>query len=153
MNIRRTWPEIPGCEFDATSVKSISQGTVIYIGASDGRYVVNVQSNANECIRYCHLKSVSVKLNDLVSTDTTIGQADKYVRVEYCTTFTKNKYVVRVYDQTYYKQDPSAILSGSYDIISYQSKQVKSDVSDTIKLTSLQLAEFGNSRGDNIVEF
>ena len=153
MDVKRTWPEIPGIEYVATSVKSVCEGTVIYVGASDGRYVVNVQSNSNECIRYCRLKSVNVKINDKVGLDTVIGQADKFVRLEYCTTFVKSNYVVRIYNRTYYKQDPRPLLEGQYEVIPYHSKNIRSDPASDIKLTQLQIAEFGNSRGDNIVEF
>ena len=152
-DVRRTWPEIPGYEYFTSEVKCLASGKVIFIGSADGGYVVNVQSNADECIRYCHLKTCTVSTNDNVEIGQEIGRADRYARIEYCTVRDPNVNVVRIYNKTYYKQDPTPIITDNYEIITSVPIDFASNVAQTIKLTPAQLAEFGNSRGDNIVEF
>ena len=153
MKIRREWPEIPGVEYYTDDVKAAADGTVLYIGKQNGLYVVTVQCNANECLRYCNLKTCDVDLNDSITEGSVIGIANKYVCIEYCTTGNKNRYVVRIYNKTYFKQNPMDILEGKYDVLPYKPRNIISGTKKYIQLTPSQQSEFGNSRGDNIVEF
>ena len=46
--------------------------------------------NKIQLIRYCNLKSVDVEFGDSLMEGDPIGQADDYVRIEYCSTAKKN---------------------------------------------------------------
>ena len=154
MKIKSKWPTISGCEYYDTQAKSIAAGKVLYIGKSDRYYVVNIQCNSSECIRYGHLLSINVKANDDVKEGQLIGQADKFVLFEYCTVAKgSSKYPVRIYTKTYFKQNPMKILESKYDIITSLGVDVVKTTGNLIKLTKEQQLEFGNNKGDNIIEF
>ena len=73
-------------------------------------YDVVVRINEKQAIRYCNLKSVNVKMRDNVDISQQIGEANKYVKVEYLTTKANNQYAFRLGDKQMYKDDPSKII-------------------------------------------
>ncbi len=154
MNVKSKWPKISGCEYYSNEARCVAEGKVLFIGKIDRYYVVNIQCNASECIRYGHLTSINVKLNDIVKPGTLIGQADKFVLFEYCTVAKgDSKYPVRIYTKTYYKQNPMKILESKYEIVTSLGVNVVKSLGNTIKLNEAQKLEFGNNKGDDIIEF
>lgn len=154
MDIKAKWPKITGCEYYDTEAKSIVSGKVLFIGRSDKYYVVNIQCNSSECVRYGHLLNTNVKLNDMVKEGTVIGKADKYVLFEYCTVAKgDSKWPVRLYNKTYFKQNPMNLLESKYEVITNLGVDVVKGGGTLIKLSPEQQIEFGNNKGDNTVEF
>ena len=133
------------------SVYSITYGKIVYIGKFNNRYVVNVQCNRNEIIRYGNLKRVNVEVTQTVSIGQLIGIPDKFVQFEYCTLWKGNSVnPVRVNTNRYYKQDPTDILNGSYTVpnepaVEFKASRAAARVSAYSKD---QESEFGNNRGD-----
>lgn len=154
MDIKAKWPTIYGCEYYDTKATSVVSGKVLFIGKSDRYYIVTIQCNSSECVRYGHLLSVDVKVNDEVKEGTLIGQTDKFVLFEYCTVAKgKSKFPVRIYTKTYYKQDPMPLLNKKYEVITTPDLTFVNKPGSLIKLTSEQQIEFGNNKGDDIIEF
>jgi len=155
LDLKAIWPESSGCEYYTKDVKAITGGKVLYIGSStDGIKVVTVQCNKNECLRYCNLTKVNVKVDDVIRKDALIGSVHSFVKVEYCTSWQDRSHTAtRVYNKTYYLQDPGPIFADKYAIEVQTDVDVVTEQSSTVKLTSAQVAEFSNNRGDNIVEF
>lgn len=73
-------------------------------------YDVVVRINDTQAIRYSNLKSVDVKMRENVDISQQIGEANKYVKVEYLTTRANNQYAFRIGDKQMYKDDPSKII-------------------------------------------
>lgn len=113
----KKWPECLGIDIEATSVYNIHKGVVVYVGQStDGKYVVNVQLDATRIVRYCNLKTEYVSPNQAILEGVKIGEADKYVRVEYCASSlpTNDKtQCIRVGASSYYKYNPYNLLCGN----------------------------------------
>lgn len=115
--LKRTWPECTGTDILADNVYSICKGVVVFVGLStDNDYVVNVQIDATQFIRYCNLKSEAVSPNQAIKAGDKIGVADEYVRVEYCNNTIPETNCVRLGGTTYYKHDPYPILTGESEI-------------------------------------
>lgn len=96
---------------EATDVYNMYSGYVAIIsGNTRFRYDVVVVLNTTQAIKYGNLKSIDVKLKQNVDTFQRIGYADKYVSVEYLSTYTYNQYSFRVEHIQMYKDDPMKIL-------------------------------------------
>ena len=116
--VKRKWPECTGVDILADKVYNICKGVVVFVGLNvDNTYVVNVQIDATQFIRYCNLKSESVSPNQAVDVGDKIGEADQYVRVEYCNNIIPETNCVRLGGTTYYKHDPYPFLCGDEDIV------------------------------------
>ena len=153
LRLKAIWPECTGCQYYTKEVISFNKGKVIYIGSSSGVYVVVVQCNSNECLRYLNLETVAVKLNDHVDGSTLIGTVHSFAELQYCATWKNDSTsVIRVYSKTYYLQDPMPFVRGVYEIQCYTDPTIVTEVGKVIKLSSAQKAEFGNSRGDRVVD-
>ena len=102
-----------GIDITANEVYSICQGIVIDVGKNSDGYAVTVQNNQNECVRYMHLKKSDVKVDEYIYIGTFIGLADKFVHFEYITdSQSKPVWPVRINKLTYYKKDPTEVLTG-----------------------------------------
>ena len=101
-----------GIDIDAIQVYSISSGVVIESDIDiDNRYVVTVQYNKDTILRYMHLQSMHVVLGQVITVNTSIGIADKFLHFEYATT-TYSNWPVRIGDLNYYKHDPYFVAIG-----------------------------------------
>ncbi len=100
-----------GTKIKATNIYSISEGTVLSVEHDNkDKYVVTIQYTPTQLFRYCCLSSVEVKANDYVIPTDFIGKANNgSFRFEYCTN-SETLHIVRVANDTYYKQDPSGVL-------------------------------------------
>lgn len=153
LNLKAIWPKSSGCEYYTKEVRAFTAGTITFIGSDDGVSVVTVQCNSNECLRYSNLKEVSVKVDQTVKEGDLIGTVYSSAKLEYCTAWKgSSTSVIRVYNKTYYLQDPTPFLKGDYKILVHINVRSVAGPSALIKLTPAQIAEFGNSRGDNVVE-
>ena len=115
--IVKRWPESSGIDILADSVYSICEGVVVFVGSSlDRTYVVNVQIDSNQFIRYYNLKSEAVSPNQVLKKGDKIGVANKVVRVEYCTKEPSGSNPVRIGTSEYYKHDPYPIFSGQQQL-------------------------------------
>ena len=96
-------------------VYNVAQGQIVDIQTSDGRAVVNVKCNPSEILRYGNLVELNCKKTYNAEIGAKLGIADEYVIFEYCTLWQGTSvYPVRVNGWTYYKQDPSDVLNGTY---------------------------------------
>lgn len=104
-----------GVDIAAETVYSASQGVVLYCGvAEDNFYTVTVSVlNSNCCFNYKHLSSCSVVSGENIEQGRVLGTAKKYVHVEFCNK-AESSFALRVGKDTYYKQDPTDALSGTY---------------------------------------
>lgn len=135
-------PYHTGLDISAATVYSICKGVVLFVGKDeDNKYVVSVQVNNTQCVRYGHLNEVSVIAGQLVDAHV-IGTADQYVHFEYCTTDVSGSiWPVRLGEVTYYKHNPYPVISGeisldstgAYDALSSQVDP--SDILDTSVIT------------------
>lgn len=144
--IMKKWSSIKpyhtGLDILATTVYSICKGVVLFVGKDeDNKYVVSVQVNNTQCVRYGNLKEVSVIAGQLVDAHV-IGTADQHVHFEYCTTdLSGSIWPVRLGKVTYYKHNPYSVISGeisldstsAYSTLSSQTNA--SDMIDTSKIT------------------
>ena len=109
---------------EATSVYSMYSGVVSMVcGDPKSGYEVSVLLNANQAIKYGNLKSVDVQENQQVDVTSKIGEAKRYVKIEYMTTFTRSKFNYRVGTVMMYKDDPMKILDASSTEIQNSSMQ------------------------------
>ena len=111
----------PGVDVETTEVYSLYPGAVIDVSEdSEGYYIVTIQTNENEAMRYGHLDTVDIdvaKGGSPVTSNQYIGKADRYCHVEYITCWRgSSNFEVRAGNFKYYKQDPSNILRGTYNI-------------------------------------
>lgn len=135
-------------------VNCICDGTVVFVGVSGSKFVVNVLHNSGECTRYGNIDQDPPQLNSRIYKGSSVGVVKKYCTFEYCTTWQGNSLKpVRIFSKTYFKQNPSDILDGKYTITSSQNSEVVIANNCQIELTDMQKKEFLYSRGDNIVEF
>ena len=99
------------------NVYNLYQGQIVYIGAANGRAVVNVKCNPSEVLRYGNLTELNCRKGYYAESGAQLGVADGYVTFEYCTAWKGNSnFVVRVNGETFYKQDPTEVLNGKYAI-------------------------------------
>lgn len=99
------------------NVYNVAEGQIVDIETSDGRAVVNVKCNPSEILRYGNLKELNCAKSYNAAIGAQLGVADDYVIFEYCTAWQGNShYPVRVNNYTYYKQNPSDVLSGTYTV-------------------------------------
>ena len=118
--IIRKWPNSSGVDILADSVYNACKGSCVFVGlGTDNRYCVSIQIDSKQIIRYCHLKSENVSPNEAVDTGILIGIADKYVRIEYCTSDSLSisaSNIVRIEGCAYFKVDPYNIVIGKTPI-------------------------------------
>lgn len=149
-----TKPYHTGIDIFAVKVNNICKGVVLSTGKQNDRYIVCVQIDANNCIRYGNIKSLSVKAGQLIYYDDEIGEADEFVHFEHCTLERNgSNYPVRVNDITYYKQNPEKALFTDYlsDLVGYSKSGLtvvdKDTPAEHIELDKFQLDEFTGNRG------
>lgn len=107
------------CVIQCETVSNFTYGKVLFVGQSDDNtFSVNLRINNSEIIRYCNLKSVSIRLGENCGVGTKIGEAaDGLLILEYCTKWKGNSSSpVRISPYTYYKQSVSDIMSCAYTI-------------------------------------
>lgn len=111
-------PYCSGLDIKASQVFNICPGKVIACGASPDRtYAATILVNESQVIRYTHLSSCDVSLNQIVDIHDIIGRALEFVHFEYCETDAAFKrWAVRVGPYTAYKQDPTGLLNGSLQL-------------------------------------
>lgn len=118
----------------SSSAYSPCFGTVVDVGRTvDGTYTVSILYNPNSIIRICNLETCNVKAGQDIPTNICIGSV-KYnkLKVEHATTRKeRSSSVVRVDGNTYYKHDPTAIVSG---FNKYIADGVLQDVPESVKL-------------------
>ena len=108
----------------ATSVYAMYAGVVSMLCKnSNNTHDVIMLLNSNQAIKYGDLKEVHVKVNQFVDVSTYLGEANKYVKIEYMSTFVKSPYLFRVGDIVMYKDDPMKILDPSSNEIRNESQQ------------------------------
>lgn len=117
----RRWPDCTGVDIKHDGpVYNGYKGVVVFVGQDlDGRWCVSIQIDSKQILRYTHLKSELVSPNDAVDGGVQLGEADGYVRIEYCTSDTSildADKVVRINGCTYFKIDPYSIVSGEAEI-------------------------------------
>lgn len=107
-----------GVDIDAESIHSICQGVVIFVGNdSEDNVSITIQYDASQCIRYCHLSKSYVSSGDLIENGQLIGEADKFVRFEYCNKTKDNSiWSVRISNLTFYKHNPESYADGSIEL-------------------------------------
>lgn len=106
-----------GLVIPADSVSSLYPGRVVYIGYDGTSYTINVRTNVNEVLRYGNIDSVLIRVGDDVMAGQEIGIVKESYLLEYATTWrAESECPVRIADVTYYKQDPTEIVSGMYDL-------------------------------------
>lgn len=129
----------PSLDIFASAVYSMCKGVVLFIGlGDDDRFVVSVQVNDSQCIRYGNLLDVSLYMGQLVDTQL-VGHADEYVSIEYVsTTKSTSIWPVRIGEVTYYKHNPYPVISGdtaldspsAYNLLAYGQTMEPDEVVD-----------------------
>lgn len=105
----------------ASKVYNLYYGRVVMItGSSRFMYEVVVKLNDHQAIKYGNLKSVSVSQGQDADIGSEIGTANKYVAVEYMSTYVKNQYSFRINSIQMYKDDPAKLFDDSLHIIESQ---------------------------------
>lgn len=137
------------------NVYNLFHGQIVYIGASNGRAVVNVKCNPSEVLRYGNLKELTCAKSYYAEKGAQLGVADGFVIFEYCTLWKGNSvYPVRINNFTYYKQNPSDILNGLYEV-RRDGAQEQGYVVNGARITSFtdeQKALFGDNIYDKFAE-
>lgn len=102
-----------GCDVTGTHAHSIDGGTVLAVNKSaDGTSIVSVQYDKDTLLRYGNISSVYVSLGEKVMDGQQIGKVSKSIHFELCRkSATDTKFPVRVGSQTYYKIDPTPLLT------------------------------------------
>lgn len=109
---------------ETTSVYSMYSGVVSMVcGNSKLGYEVSVLLNSNQAIKYGNLKSIEVHENQFVDVSCKIGEARKFVKVEYMNTYLRSNFNYRVGSVMMYKDDPMKILYPESTQIENQSIQ------------------------------
>lgn len=99
------------------NVYNVAHGQIVYIGAENGRAFVNVKCNPSEVLRYGNLKELTCDKGYYADVGAQLGVADGEVIFEYCTLWQgESNFPVRINNWTYYKQNPSDVLSGAYTV-------------------------------------
>ena len=109
-------PYITGYDIYCDTAYSVMYGKVAYVGQEpDGTFTVNVKSNNDEILRYGNITQVYVGGSDNVKPGSKIGQVAKFVHFEYATRWQgSSTFPLRVNSYLYFKQDPGAIIEGTY---------------------------------------
>lgn len=104
----------PAINLEADHVYSICSGVVVDIGLTDDTlYTVTVQYDQNRSVRYGNIQDVYVNLGNTIRIGDIVGMANKYVIFEYITISEDGSmWPVRIYTETYYKQDPTPLATG-----------------------------------------
>lgn len=147
----KTLPYSTGLEIKADEVFSICPGKVISVNyTSLSTYFVSVLVNEHQMVIYANLKSVSVKVGQEISFRTFIGNANKFVRFEYCTDVQdESKWVVRTKSITMYKHNPLGILTGQIKLkVPVDNVHVATGDEEMIPLDKHVSAEFTGNRGE-----
>ena len=98
-------------------VFNVAHGQIVYIGTSEGRAFVNVKCNPSEVLRYGNLKELNCAQSYYATVGAQLGTADDYVIFEYCTRWQgESNYPVRINGYTFFKQDPTDVLEGTYTL-------------------------------------
>ena len=102
-----------GCDVEADTVYSICNGVILAIQSDrTGRKVVTVQFDGDRIVRYGNLTSTYSSVGSIIEDGQTVGYADKSVHFEFCKKSAKDtKFPVRVGRHTYYKVDPTNLLT------------------------------------------
>ncbi len=108
---------IKSARVSCENVYNIAKGEIVDIEASGERAVINVKCNPSEVLRYGNLVEVNCAKTNNAEIGAHLGKADKYVIFEYCTAWQgQSVYPVRINGMTYYKQNPTDVLNGSYTV-------------------------------------
>ena len=146
--ILRKWsnkaPYVTGVDIITSDVYNLAYGQIVYIGQYEGHYLVDIKSNNNEVLRYCNLNYVNVQPASYIREGTKIGTAQKYVHIEYVTSWRGDSvFPVRINDLTYYKQDPQDVLDGVYTVVPTATLDYAAhDKLNPVEYTEEQKAEF-----------
>lgn len=109
--------QINSARLQCENVYNVAHGQIVFIGAENGRAIINVKCNPSEILRYGNIKELNCAKGYYADIGAKLGVADSYVEFEYCTLWRGNSnYPVRVNDKTYYKQDPTEVLNGLYTV-------------------------------------
>lgn len=98
-------------------VYSIFPGQVIYIGVYKDLGTLSVKVSDFEIVRYLNLTDIQVTPGETFNEGTYLGVANKQygLQFEFCSTYQgDSKYPVRLNNETYFKQNPIAVLNGKY---------------------------------------
>lgn len=109
-------------EIDSRKAYTLFPGVITYIGVANGRYVVSVQTNQDEVIRYGNISTLASKIcaSYRIDEGKLIGSSNGNIVIEYCTTWSSgNNYSVHINGRTYYKQNPVDIIEDVYDVESF----------------------------------
>ena len=103
---------------EASEVYNMYFGQVVMIsGESKHMYEVVVLLNEHQAIRYGNLKSIDVTLYQYVDIGQKVGVANRYVQIEYLSTYIKNPYSFRINYIQMYKDDPAKLFDDSKSVI------------------------------------
>jgi len=106
-----------GVDIKATTLYTPCQGVCIFTGLVSNKPSCTIQYSQNICIRYTHLKEVSIEAGQLVEYNQNIGIADKYVHFEYLTSEpiypSFRVFFCATVSYYMYKHDPMLILEGN----------------------------------------
>lgn len=103
---------------EATSVYNMYSGVVsVVCGDKRSGYEVGVLLNKTQAIKYGNLKSVDVNEGQYVDVSTKIGDANKYVKIEYMTVNTRTPFTYRIGSVLMYKDDPMKILDSNSNLV------------------------------------
>lgn len=147
----QTVPYHTSADILADMVYSISGGQVISVRNEENKTVsVSVLVNSNQLVRYGNLKIANVLEYETVSIGTSIGEADKYVKFEYCTKSQDNsKWPVRFPKYQFFKQNPNLLIEGKIFLVDYDSMKYVAgdmyDVTDDSPATGEYLKEISNN--------
>jgi len=109
---------------EATSVYNMYSGVVSMVcGDPKTGYEVGVLLNVDQAVKYGNLKIVEVSEGQYVDISDKIGEAKKFVKIEYMTTDVKTPYTYRVGSVLMYKDDPMKILDPESTIVKDKLRQ------------------------------
>lgn len=143
-----------GVDIKAKDVYSFCPGIVVRVGNHYKGYTVTVRCSDDRLIQYCHLKDITVAVNDIIDTGSLIGSVRDAVHVEYLTD-TKSKWPVRLVNITYYKTNPlEMLITGPSYFVSYSDNLFnENDFTEEINadmctgVPEYVMAEFGDNSG------
>ena len=132
---------------ECTNVFNVAEGEIVYVGSEGEHGVVNVKCNPSEILRYGNLKELTCNKGYNASIGAQLGVADRTLTFEYCTLWKgESNYAVRVNNITYYKQDPTEVLEGTYTIRKDGAQQEGYVINrNRVSFTDEQKVLFGNN--------
>jgi len=102
-----------GVDVNVFDVKALASGVVIDIGRESGGVAVTVQFDVNSCLRYMHMRLINLHLGSTLKKGDSVGLSNKYLHFEYIKPISiKPIWPVRIGKLTYYKHDPTPIITG-----------------------------------------